>query len=179
MSTPPPKNTMISAVLVFNNSGQPRLTKFYTQLVRSPLSLSLSLSLSPSLPLLPSPSSRIISTHLNPSKKNKLFSLSLSQDTSVQQRLISEIFTLVSHRPSSACNFLPSVISPSLPFPSLSFPCFPVKESKVKVTNQSKTQASATAPPFIANIHNTQRHAKPDNIPALRNSVFHIDIHID
>ncbi|KAI9681260.1 MAG: Sigma-adaptin 3A [Caeruleum heppii] len=51
---------MINAVLVFNNSGQPRLTKFYTQL-----------------------------------------------DTSVQQRLISEIFTLVSHRPHSACNFLP------------------------------------------------------------------------
>ena len=26
---------MINAVLVFNNNGQPRLTKFYTQLVRS------------------------------------------------------------------------------------------------------------------------------------------------
>ena len=26
---------MINAVLVFNNSGQPRLTKFYTQLVRA------------------------------------------------------------------------------------------------------------------------------------------------
>ncbi|KAF2460257.1 clathrin adaptor complex small chain-domain-containing protein [Lineolata rhizophorae] len=51
---------MINAVLVFNNSGQPRLTKFYTQL-----------------------------------------------ETSVQQRLISEIFTLVSNRPPSACNFLP------------------------------------------------------------------------
>ncbi|KAF1988989.1 Adaptor protein complex sigma subunit [Aulographum hederae CBS 113979] len=51
---------MINAVLVFNNSGQPRLTKFYTQL-----------------------------------------------DTSVQQRLISEIFTLVANRPNSACNFLP------------------------------------------------------------------------
>ncbi|KAB8345886.1 hypothetical protein FH972_022941 [Carpinus fangiana] len=51
---------MINAVLVFNNAGQPRLTKFYTQL-----------------------------------------------DTSVQQRLISEIFTLVSHRPASSCNFLP------------------------------------------------------------------------
>ncbi|KAI9795978.1 MAG: hypothetical protein M1825_001062 [Sarcosagium campestre] len=51
---------MINAVLVFNHNGQPRLTKFYTQL-----------------------------------------------DTVVQQRLISEIFTLVSHRPSSACNFLP------------------------------------------------------------------------
>ncbi|PSK60322.1 hypothetical protein B9Z65_472 [Elsinoe australis] len=51
---------MINAVLVFNNNGQPRLTKFYTQL-----------------------------------------------DTSVQQRLLSEIFTLVSARPSSACNFLP------------------------------------------------------------------------
>ncbi|OCK83243.1 adaptor protein complex AP-3 small subunit [Lepidopterella palustris CBS 459.81] len=51
---------MINAVLVFNNSGQPRLTKFYTQL-----------------------------------------------ETSVQQRLISEIFTLVSNRPISSCNFLP------------------------------------------------------------------------
>ncbi|KAH8778982.1 AP-3 complex subunit sigma [Hyaloscypha finlandica] len=51
---------MISAVLVFNNAGQPRLTKFYTQL-----------------------------------------------ETSVQQRLISEIFTLVSHRPAGSCNFLP------------------------------------------------------------------------
>jgi len=26
---------MINAVLVFNNNGQPRLTKFYTQLVRN------------------------------------------------------------------------------------------------------------------------------------------------
>ncbi|KAI9677846.1 MAG: Sigma-adaptin 3A [Trizodia sp. TS-e1964] len=51
---------MINAVLVFNNSGQPRLTKFYTQL-----------------------------------------------DTSVQQRLISEIFALVSQRDKSACYFLP------------------------------------------------------------------------
>ncbi|KAI9852076.1 MAG: Sigma-adaptin 3A [Thelocarpon superellum] len=57
---------MINAVLVFNNSGQPRLTKFYTQL-----------------------------------------------DTSVQQRLISEIFSLVSHRPNAACNFLPSSTSTS------------------------------------------------------------------
>ena len=53
---------MINAVLVFNNAGQPRLTKFYTQL-----------------------------------------------ETSVQQRLISEIFTLVANRPNSACNFLPCV----------------------------------------------------------------------
>ncbi|KAH6606684.1 hypothetical protein Trco_005837, partial [Trichoderma cornu-damae] len=51
---------MISAFLVFNGQGQPRLTKFYTQL-----------------------------------------------DTSIQQRLISEIFTLVSNRPSGSCNFLP------------------------------------------------------------------------
>ncbi|KAK6581968.1 hypothetical protein PZA11_005665 [Diplocarpon coronariae] len=29
------------------------------------------------------------------------------QETSVQQRLISEIFTLVSHRPAGSCNFLP------------------------------------------------------------------------
>ncbi|KAM7206416.1 clathrin adaptor complex small chain [Naviculisporaceae sp. PSN 640] len=51
---------MINAFLVFNGQGQPRLTKFYTQL-----------------------------------------------DTSIQQRLISEIFTLVSNRPQGACNFLP------------------------------------------------------------------------
>jgi len=51
---------MINAVLVFNNAGQPRLTKFYTQL-----------------------------------------------ETSVQQRLIAEIFTLVSVRPAGSCNFLP------------------------------------------------------------------------
>ena len=55
---------MINAVLVFNNAGQPRLTKFYTQL-----------------------------------------------ETSVQQRLISEIFTLVANRPNSACNFLPYAAS--------------------------------------------------------------------
>lgn len=33
--------------------------------------------------------------------------MTLSQDTSIQQRLISEIFTLVSNRPSGSCNFLP------------------------------------------------------------------------
>jgi AP-3 complex subunit sigma len=31
----------------------------------------------------------------------------LQQDTSIQQRLISEIFSLVSNRPSGSCNFLP------------------------------------------------------------------------
>ncbi|KAF3939374.1 hypothetical protein ABW19_dt0207924 [Dactylella cylindrospora] len=51
---------MINAVLVFNNNGQPRLTKFYSQI-----------------------------------------------DVNLQQRLISEIFTLVANRPASACNFLP------------------------------------------------------------------------
>ncbi|KAF4584353.1 AP-3 complex subunit sigma [Ophiocordyceps camponoti-floridani] len=51
---------MINAFLVFNGQGQPRLTKFYTQL-----------------------------------------------ETNIQQRLISEIFTLVSNRPPGACNFLP------------------------------------------------------------------------
>lgn len=69
---------MINAVLVFNNAGQPRLTKFYTQLVRSPY---LKTSLEPRL------------TH--------------HQETSVQQRLISEIFTLVSNRAPGSCNFLP------------------------------------------------------------------------
>lgn len=68
---------MINAVLVFNNSGQPRLTKFYTQLVwlfRGVLTGVLTIVL---------------------------------QETNVQQRLISEIFTLVSNRPNSSCNFLP------------------------------------------------------------------------
>ncbi|KAL1964040.1 hypothetical protein VTN77DRAFT_7586 [Rasamsonia byssochlamydoides] len=51
---------MINAVLVFNNSGQPRLTKFYTPI-----------------------------------------------DTQTQQKLISQIYHLVSQRPPSACNFLP------------------------------------------------------------------------
>ncbi|CRG87763.1 60S ribosomal protein L8 [Talaromyces islandicus] len=51
---------MINAVLVFNNNGQPRLTKFYTQL-----------------------------------------------DTQIQQKLIRQIYDLVSQRPPSACNFLP------------------------------------------------------------------------
>ncbi|KUL92496.1 hypothetical protein ZTR_02695 [Talaromyces verruculosus] len=51
---------MINAVLVFNNTGQPRLTKFYTQL-----------------------------------------------DTQIQQKLIKQIYDLVSQRPASACNFLP------------------------------------------------------------------------
>ncbi|KAF8440626.1 clathrin adaptor complex small chain-domain-containing protein [Terfezia claveryi] len=51
---------MINAVLIFNNAGQPRLTKFYSHV-----------------------------------------------DISLQQRLLSEIFSLVSTRPPSACNFLP------------------------------------------------------------------------
>lgn len=68
---------MINAVLVFNNNGQPRLTKFYTQLVAKP-SISFLYTL-----------------------------LTSAQDTAVQQRLISEIFTLVSARPASSCNFLP------------------------------------------------------------------------
>ncbi|KAH8701667.1 clathrin adaptor complex, small subunit [Talaromyces proteolyticus] len=51
---------MINAVLVFNNTGQPRLTRFYTQL-----------------------------------------------DTQIQQKLIRQIYDLVSQRPPSACNFLP------------------------------------------------------------------------
>ncbi|EFX06395.1 ap-3 complex subunit sigma [Grosmannia clavigera kw1407] len=51
---------MINAFLVFNGQGQPRLTKFYTQL-----------------------------------------------DTSIQQRLIAEIFALVASRAAGSCNFLP------------------------------------------------------------------------
>jgi hypothetical protein len=38
---------------------------------------------------------------------NLPFHADASQETSVQQRLISEIFTLVANRPNSACNFLP------------------------------------------------------------------------
>jgi hypothetical protein len=33
------RSDMINAVLVFNNNGQPRLTKFYTQLVRPPTTM--------------------------------------------------------------------------------------------------------------------------------------------
>jgi AP-3 complex subunit sigma len=75
---------MINAVLVFNNAGQPRLTKFYTQLV----------GLTP-----PKPATTWYSSSIN--------ILTTSQETSVQQRLISEIFTLVSNRPTGSCNFLP------------------------------------------------------------------------
>ncbi|RDL40176.1 Uncharacterized protein BP5553_00155 [Venustampulla echinocandica] len=76
---------MISAVLVFNNSGQPRLTKFYTQLVPFPLFVPV----------------------LFPHHQLKLGSYDDISDTAVQQRLISEIFSLVSNRPSGSCNFLP------------------------------------------------------------------------
>lgn len=76
---------MINAVLVFNNAGQPRLTKFYTQLVRIVI-------------------------------QNPAIYAYISQETSVQQRLISEIFTLVANRPNSACNFLPYDYKVSLLF---------------------------------------------------------------
>ncbi|KAF6817797.1 AP-3 complex subunit sigma [Colletotrichum sojae] len=70
---------MINAFLVFNGQGQPRLTKFYTQLVGSP-----------------------------PHSSRSAPKLSCRTDeTSMQQRLISEIFTLVSNRPAGSCNFLP------------------------------------------------------------------------
>ena len=39
--TSPNITTMINAVLVFNNAGQPRLTKFYTQLVLRDMSSSI------------------------------------------------------------------------------------------------------------------------------------------
>ncbi|OAA63051.1 AP-3 complex subunit sigma [Cordyceps fumosorosea ARSEF 2679] len=79
---------MINAFLVFNGQGQPRLTKFYTQLV--------SFSAPPARP----------KTQRCMEMKLKLTADDL-QDTSIQQRLISEIFTLVSNRPASSCNFLP------------------------------------------------------------------------
>lgn len=82
---------MINAVLVFNNAGQPRLTKFYTQLV----------SYFPQPPSPPSTLPPEITT------ASSFINQLPSQETSVQQRLISEIFTLVSHRAPGSCNFLP------------------------------------------------------------------------
>ncbi|KAL2072942.1 hypothetical protein VTL71DRAFT_10266 [Oculimacula yallundae] len=90
---------MINAVLVFNNAGQPRLTKFYTQL-----------------------------------------------ETSVQQRLISEIFTLVSHRPTGSCNFLP-------------LPPHPRRRRYI--------------PHALPQQHTTQRRPIARNLPALRNALLH------
>jgi AP-3 complex subunit sigma len=75
---------MINAFLVFNGQGQPRLTKFYTQLVGPPC-----------LPWFGFAHTLLVI--LTASR----------QDTGIQQRLISEIFTLVSNRPSGSCNFLP------------------------------------------------------------------------
>ncbi|KAJ5871323.1 uncharacterized protein N7529_003676 [Penicillium soppii] len=75
---------MINAVLVFNNNGQPRLTKFYTQLV--------------------SPS------HVRDSVRARNRSRTpthTNQDTQTQQSLIAQIYRLVAQRPASACNFLP------------------------------------------------------------------------
>ncbi|KAJ0346637.1 hypothetical protein COL154_008496 [Colletotrichum chrysophilum] len=74
---------MINAFLVFNGQGQPRLTKFYTQLVCDVGTLR-----------------QAVVMQLYPV-------LTQSQETSMQQRLISEIFTLVSNRPAGSCNFLP------------------------------------------------------------------------
>lgn len=72
---------MINAVLVFNNAGQPRLTKFYTQIVRPP------------------------TFHLPTHKKQSL--KLTNQDTQTKQSLIDQIYKLVAQRPASACNFLP------------------------------------------------------------------------
>lgn len=87
----PPTNhaaatAMINAVLVFNNAGQSRLTKFYTQLVCAGF-----------------PTTTATTTTTTTTTKQ-------TQETSVQQRLISEIFTLVANRPNSACNFLPYAV---------------------------------------------------------------------
>ncbi|KGO59735.1 AP complex, mu/sigma subunit [Penicillium expansum] len=76
---------MINAVLVFNNNGQPRLTKFYTQLV----------SIAP-------PRSRTRAPAQDKPQTN-----SRKQDTQTQQSLIAQIYRLVAQRPASACNFLP------------------------------------------------------------------------
>lgn len=55
---------MINAVLVFNNSGQPRLTKFYTQLV--PLATPLSLPPLPWTPLCPNLLMPVSAGHFRP-----------------------------------------------------------------------------------------------------------------
>lgn len=91
---------MINAVLVFNNTGQPRLTKFYTQLVSD---------LYADLAYIPTPPSTLPlqAAEDHRSANIKEYTDSHDQDTAVQQRLLSEIFTLVSARPATACNFLP------------------------------------------------------------------------
>jgi AP-3 complex subunit sigma len=111
---------MINAVLVFNNAGQPRLTKFYTQLVRC------------SLPF---------------STARESFTLTVrSQETSVQQRLISEIFTLVSHRAPGSCNFLP------LP-PLLSSQSTPSATSNTSSLHTSASIPSPDVPSLITYRH--------------------------
>ncbi|KAF9208335.1 AP-3 complex subunit sigma-1 [Haplosporangium sp. Z 27] len=64
---------MIKSVLIFNNHGNPRLTKFYQQIVRTQI------------------------CDMN---------MELQQDIATQQALIKEIFSLISKRPDTVCNFL-------------------------------------------------------------------------
>lgn len=70
--------------------------------------------------------------------------LLLQQDTSVQQRLISEIFTLVSHRPSSACNFLP--------LPPLLTPPKPANTPQSAITT-SRSEIDPDTPTLITYRH--------------------------
>jgi AP-3 complex subunit sigma len=60
--------------------------------------------------------------HPLPDPFRTMRTLTTTQDTAVQQRLLSEIFTLVSARPISACNFLPlpPLLAPSQPASSSS-----------------------------------------------------------
>lgn len=71
---------MINAVLMFNNTGQPRLTKFYTQ---------------------------IVSPHTSNMTSQRQLTHLFNQDTQTKQSLIAQIYDLVSQRPPTACNFLP------------------------------------------------------------------------
>ncbi len=137
---------MINAVLVFNNSGQPRLTKFYTQLV-----------------LFPNSRASISSGYY--------YSL---QDTSVQQRLISEIFTLVHARPASACNFLPYVRH-------VAYLKFWSHDCSIASTLTDPQQSSTPSRLHHPRPHPgaaSQRYTLPNNIPALRNPLLHPHLHL-
>ena len=66
---------MIKSVMIINNHGKPRLTKFFEHLVR------------------------ILACFF-------LFLIRSRQDEATQQQVIDEIYSLVSKRPDTVCNFL-------------------------------------------------------------------------
>lgn len=93
---------MINAVLVFNNTGQPRLTKFYTQIVCTACIRSILNT--------PTPPSSLLLLQLTKAHAYVQVPIStdiLVQDTQTKQSLIGQIYDLVSQRKASACNFLP------------------------------------------------------------------------